>query len=90
MNQLATVVSKIYEHETGPNKEIGSKLVAMFSKLSELNGIKIEPIGQLVTHIQEWFQTIDKVKILLNRYEDDRLVFDHYKQKVEELRSESE
>lgn len=90
MNQLTAVITKLYEKEVGLNKEISSKLSSMFTKIAEANGEHLDPLSKLQAHFLEWFKTVEKVQILLKRYDEDRLVYDHYKGKVDQLRIEHE
>jgi hypothetical protein len=39
-------------------------------------------------HLGIWFKTIEELQPALNKYHDERLIFDHYRIKFDELKYE--
>lgn len=53
------IATKIYEHEIGHNKVLGTNLIKMFHKISELHGDKVNPLYALKNELKPWFDTIE-------------------------------
>ncbi|CAD8068279.1 unnamed protein product [Paramecium primaurelia] len=85
MGRISQISQKLFEKETDTNKRIGIEVTSMFGNLSELFRSKTEPTSDLNKNYGEWFQTIETLKIQLINFSEIRLVYDHYKLKVEEL-----
>jgi hypothetical protein len=43
-------------------------------------------VSHLNDHLKDWFTTIEQLQAMLKNYHQDRLVYDHYLEKVERLR----
>ncbi|CAD8165707.1 unnamed protein product [Paramecium octaurelia] len=85
MARISSITQKLFEKETDTNKRIGIEVTSMFGNLSELFRSKTEPASELNKNYGEWFQTIETLKIQLTNFSEIRLVYDHYKLKVDEL-----
>ena len=48
--------------------------------------MQVDPISSLGTHLSEWFNSVEFVKGQLKVYHEERLIYDHYKLKVETMR----
>ncbi|CAD8183073.1 unnamed protein product [Paramecium pentaurelia] len=85
MGRISSITQKLFERETDTNKRIGIEVTSMFGNLSELFRSKTEPTSELNKNYGEWFQTIETLKIQLANFSEVRLIYDHYKLKVDEL-----
>ncbi|CAD8099284.1 unnamed protein product [Paramecium sonneborni] len=85
MGRISSITQKLFEKETDTNKRIGIEVTSMFGNLSELFRSKTEPTSELNKNYGEWFQTIETLKIQLTNFSEIRLIYDHYKLKIDEL-----
>ena len=58
---------------------------SIFANLSELYRSKVENTADLNKNFNEWFALIETLKVQLKSYHEVRLVYDHYKDKVNKI-----
>ncbi|CAK80628.1 unnamed protein product (macronuclear) [Paramecium tetraurelia] len=81
---LSQVLKKLDELE---KSQEGILLAKTFDSLSLLHSSKIESIHKANDSFQEWFDTIEQLRQMLDKYQENRLVYDHYRLKVDELKN---
>ncbi|CAD8163396.1 unnamed protein product [Paramecium pentaurelia] len=81
---LSQVLKKLDELE---KSQEGVLLAKTFDSLSSLHLSKIESIHKANDSFQEWFDTIEQLRQMLDKYQENRLVYDHYRLKVDQLKN---
>ncbi|CAD8091350.1 unnamed protein product [Paramecium sonneborni] len=81
---LSQVLKKLDELE---KSQEALSLSKTFDSLSQLHSSKVDKIYTANDSFQEWFDIIEQLRQMLDKYQENRLVFDHYRLKVDQLKN---